>query len=73
MGGFTAALQRFGIGRLAAVLGVAAGGSNAQIGRDLFMSEATVKTHVSRLLDKLDAANRVQLAILAHDAGLTHR
>ncbi len=54
-------------------LGVAAGGSNAQIGRDLFMSEATVKTHVSRLLDKLDAANRVQLAILAHDAGLTHR
>ncbi|NMD54555.1 MULTISPECIES: response regulator [Tsukamurella] len=53
-------------------LGVAAGGSNAQIGRDLFMSEATVKTHVSRLLDKLDAANRVQLAILAHDAGLTH-
>nr|WP_212553658.1 response regulator transcription factor [Tsukamurella paurometabola] len=54
-------------------LGIAAGGSNAQIGRDLFMSEATVKTHVSRLLDKLDAANRVQLAILAHDAGLTHR
>lgn len=37
------------------------------------MSEATVKTHVSRLLDKLDVANRVQLAILAHDAGLTHR
>ncbi|KXP01083.1 response regulator [Tsukamurella pseudospumae] len=53
-------------------LGVAAGNSNAQIGRDLFMSEATVKTHVSRLLDKLDAANRVQLAILAHDAGLAH-
>ena len=54
-------------------LGIAGGGSNAQIGRDLFMSEATVKTHVSRLLDKLDVANRVQLAILAHDAGLTHR
>ncbi|CAM3713186.1 MULTISPECIES: response regulator [Tsukamurella] len=53
-------------------LGVAAGSSNAQIGRELFMSEATVKTHVSRLLDKLDAANRVQLAILAHDAGLTN-
>lgn len=51
---------------------VAVGSSNAQIGRDLFMSEATVKTHVSRLLDKLDVANRVQLAILAHDAGLTH-
>ncbi|KXO88331.1 LuxR family transcriptional regulator [Tsukamurella pulmonis] len=54
-------------------LGIAAGGSNAQIGRDLFMSEATVKTHVSRLLDKLDVANRVQLAILAHDAGLPRR
>ena len=54
-------------------LGIAAGCSNAQIGRDLFMSEATVKTHVSRLLDKLDVANRVQLAILAHDAGLAHR
>lgn len=54
-------------------LGIAAGTSNAQIGRELFMSEATVKTHVSRLLDKLDAGNRVQLAILAHDAGLTPR
>lgn len=54
-------------------LGIAAGASNAQIGRDLFMSEATVKTHVSRLLDKLEVANRVQLAILAHDAGLTPR
>jgi DNA-binding NarL/FixJ family response regulator len=53
-------------------LGIAEGSSNAQIGRELFMSEATVKTHVSRLLDKLDVANRVQLAILAHDAGLTH-
>jgi DNA-binding NarL/FixJ family response regulator len=34
------------------------------------MSEATVKTHVSRLLPKLHSANRVQVAILAHDAGL---
>jgi DNA-binding NarL/FixJ family response regulator len=37
----------------------------------LFMSEATVKAHVSHLLTKLQRANRVQLAILAHDAGLT--
>jgi DNA-binding NarL/FixJ family response regulator len=36
----------------------------------LFMSEATVKAHVSRVLVKLDATNRVQVAILAHDAGL---
>jgi len=52
------------------LLFVAEGLSNAEIGRRLHMSEATVKTHVSRLLDKLGAANRVQVAILAHDAGL---
>jgi DNA-binding NarL/FixJ family response regulator len=50
---------------------VGRGLSNAEIGGELFMSEATVKAHVSRLLVKLDQANRVQLAILAHDAGLT--
>ena len=32
------------------------------------MSEATVKAHVSRLLTKLDVANRVQIAIVVHDA-----
>jgi DNA-binding NarL/FixJ family response regulator len=53
------------------VLGaVGRGMSNAEIGRELFMSEATVKAHVSRVLVKLDATNRVQAAILAHDAGL---
>ncbi len=52
------------------LLAVARGLSNADIGRELFMSEATVKAHVSRLLAKLDVANRVQIAILAHDAGL---
>jgi len=49
---------------------VARGRSNAEIGDVLFMSEATVKAHVSRLLVKLAVSNRVQLAILAHDAGL---
>jgi DNA-binding NarL/FixJ family response regulator len=49
---------------------VARGLSNADIGRELFMSEATVKAHVSRVLVKLEATNRVQVAILAHDAGL---
>jgi DNA-binding NarL/FixJ family response regulator len=53
------------------VLGaVGQGLSNADIGKTLFMSEATVKAHVSRVLVKLDATNRVQVAILAHDAGL---
>jgi len=49
---------------------VGRGMSNAEVGRELFLSEATVKAHVSRLLLKLDATNRVQVAILAHDAGL---
>jgi len=49
---------------------VGQGLSNADIGRSLFMSEATVKAHVSRVLVKLGVANRVQVAILAHDAGL---
>ena len=49
---------------------VAAGGSNADIAAQLYLSEATVKAYVSRLLTKLDAANRVQIAILVHDAGL---
>ena len=50
---------------------VGRGKSNAEIGAALFMSEATVKAHVSHLLTKLQRTNRVQLAILAHDAGLT--
>lgn len=49
---------------------VGQGMSNAEVGKELFMSEATVKTHVSRLLTKLEAHNRVQVAIVAHDAGL---
>jgi DNA-binding NarL/FixJ family response regulator len=44
--------------------------SNADIGSALYMSEATVKGHVTHLFVKLDATNRVQLAILAHHAGL---
>jgi DNA-binding NarL/FixJ family response regulator len=49
---------------------LAKGLSNAEIGTALFMSEATVKAHVTHLFTKLDRTNRVQLAILAHDAGL---
>jgi DNA-binding NarL/FixJ family response regulator len=49
---------------------VARGLSNAEIGRELAMSEATVKAHVSRSLAKLGLTNRVQAAILVHDAGL---
>jgi DNA-binding NarL/FixJ family response regulator len=53
------------------VLAVARGRSNAEIAGELFMSVATVKAHVSRVLTKLDLTNRTQLALLAHDAGLT--
>ena len=45
------------------------GKSNAEISRELYMSIATVKAHVSRLLEKLEFNNRVQIAVLAHDAG----
>jgi DNA-binding NarL/FixJ family response regulator len=44
------------------------GMSNAEISRDLYMSIATVKAHVSRLLEKLEFNNRVQIALLVHDA-----
>jgi DNA-binding NarL/FixJ family response regulator len=44
------------------------GSSNAEIAEELFMSVATVKAHVTRLLTKLEVANRVQIALLAHDA-----
>jgi DNA-binding NarL/FixJ family response regulator len=50
---------------------VGLGKSNAEISRELYMSVATVKAHVSRVLEKLELNNRVQIALLAHDAGET--
>jgi DNA-binding NarL/FixJ family response regulator len=53
------------------VLGLlAAGLGNGAIGRQLYLSEGGVKTHVTRLLTKLRCSNRVQAAIVAHDTGL---
>ena len=46
------------------------GRANAEIARHLYMSEATVKSHITHLFDKLSATNRVQLAIAAFRAGL---
>ena len=51
-------------------LAVAEGKSNAEVAAELYMSVATVKAHVSRVLVKLEAVNRVQIAICMHDAGL---
>ncbi|MDO3703947.1 response regulator transcription factor [Micromonospora sp. C28SCA-DRY-2] len=69
-----AARQRLGeltARELEIVREVARGHANAGIARRLGMSEATVKAHVSRALAKLGADNRVQLAILVHDADLS--
>jgi DNA-binding NarL/FixJ family response regulator len=52
------------------VLAVAQGRSNAEIARELLMSVATVKAHISHILTKLDLDNRTQIALLVHDAGL---
>jgi DNA-binding NarL/FixJ family response regulator len=49
---------------------VAQGCSNQEIAESLFMSPATAKTHVSRLLTKLDARDRVQLVVMAYESGL---
>ncbi len=56
---------------LEVAIAVAEGRSNAEISAALFLSLPTVKTHISRILSKLDLNNRVQIALLVHDAGLT--
>jgi DNA-binding NarL/FixJ family response regulator len=50
---------------------VGRGLSNAEIAKHLHLSVPTVKAHVSRLFDKLQVTNRVQIAICVHDAGLS--
>ncbi len=49
---------------------MARGRSNTEIGSDLFVSNATVKTHVGRILAKLQARDRVQAVVIAYETGL---
>ena len=49
---------------------IAHGLSNAEIGRELFISDTTVKTHVTRLLQKLEVRDRAQAIVLAYQGGL---
>jgi DNA-binding NarL/FixJ family response regulator len=49
---------------------IARGFSNAEIGNELYISDTTVKTHITHILQKLQLRDRVQAVVLAHEAGL---
>ena len=68
--GAEALLERLTDREREVAVAIGQGKSNAEIAGELYMSVATVKAHVSRLLAKLELGNRVQIALLAHDAGL---
>ena len=52
---------------------VASGQNNDEIAKALYMSPATARTHVSRIMTKLQARDRAQLVVLGYETGLVHR
>jgi DNA-binding NarL/FixJ family response regulator len=63
-------LERLTEREVEVLLAVAAGGTNAEIADQLFLSPATVKTHVSNILAKLGFRDRIQAVVFAHEHGL---
>jgi DNA-binding NarL/FixJ family response regulator len=64
----SAGLERLSAREREVAMAIGQGKANAEIAAELYMSVATVKAHVSRLLFKLDVENRVQIALLVQDA-----